>query len=210
MVNSFDYSTGARAPSAACFQMNDVEFSVVLRGWKHPPPLGEEIVRSSGINPFTKELQVFARRVRVREVEPPDSDAVRNPQVWHLPWIDMSAVHGEQIDLLAMVLLNWSREYAGGEVSQAYVNGPENVNDWFLLFPLRVVAAMAVVTDEQIPVLAARWSAAAAKLGSEEGEMVLRRLVPFARAAQASARRVVRRDEHVIGDGPRGGEDRLG
>jgi hypothetical protein len=60
MANTFDRSTGAEPPDSACFQMSQAEFATALRGWKHPPPLGEEIVRRSGVNPFTKKPIVMA------------------------------------------------------------------------------------------------------------------------------------------------------
>jgi hypothetical protein len=189
MVNTFDRSAGAEPPGCACFQMSDAEFAATLRGWKHPPPLGEELVRRSGVNPFTKTPFVIAGRLPTRAETPPDADAVRSPRVWHLPWIDVGGVRGFHFDNLAMILLGWSREYAGGEVSLAFVSGPD-VNDWFVLFPQRVVDAIAAIPADQIQAVAARWRTSDAMNPLEQSETLLPRLVPFMRSALASGRRV--------------------
>jgi hypothetical protein len=190
MVNSFDYSTGAKPPDGACFQMSDAEFHDVLRGWKHPPPLGEELIRSEGVKPFTKERQTFVRREPVRPPDAPEPGAVRSPKLWHLPWIDVGEVYAFHFDLLAMLVLGWTREYAAGEVSAAHVHGPENVNHWFVLFPERVTAAVAAIPDAQIPELASRWAASDGANPIEKAEELLRLLVSFMRSAEDSGRRV--------------------
>jgi hypothetical protein len=190
MVNTFDRSTGTEPPDSACFQMSDAEFATALRGWKHPPPLGEEIVRRSGVNAFTKKPFVMARRSPIREKTPPDAGAVRSPKMWHMPWIDVGEVYGFHFDNLAMILLGWSQDYASGEVSSAFVNGPEDVNDWFLLFPRRVVDAIAAIPEDQIPANAARWGTSDAMTPIEDAGALLQRLVPFMRSALATGRRV--------------------
>jgi hypothetical protein len=190
MVSSFDHSTGAKPPDSACFQMSDEEFSTVLRGWKHPPLLGEDLVSRSGVNPFTKKPFTIVSRRPARQPEPSDPDAERHPKIWHLPWIEVREVYDFHFDLLGMILLGWSKEYATGEVSSAHVRGPENANYWFVLFPERVVAAIAALSDDRVFAVALRWSTSDEANPIADADALLRRLVAFTRSALASGRRV--------------------
>jgi hypothetical protein len=190
MVNTFDRSLGGQMPTAACFQMTDAEFAIVLRGWKLPSPLGEEMVVRDGTNPFTGASMRIVGRIRLSQPAPADADAVRSPSLWHLPWIDMEETHGEQFDLLAMVLFGWSRAYASFEVSGAYVVGPQDANDWFLLLPERFVDALAAIEMTKLQNIAALWSASTSDLDPDAAERLLARLVPFGKLARERRRRV--------------------
>lgn len=132
-----------------------------FRGWRLPCEFGEEIGPDHrGVNPFTKEEVVFlGRRSPIGPAPVADPDAIDHPRVDDLPAVALpDEIYGESLDDLARVVFGWSVRYALGEISDRWLEGGEDRHDYFNLVPRRVVDAVAALSDDAVPSVAATWS----------------------------------------------------
>jgi hypothetical protein len=166
------------------FQATDTEIATVCRGWGAEAPLLDEPVLRRMVNPFTKKEVEFMSRLAPEHSEAA-SDAIESPDFRHLPRIDMKGLSPIHLENLGQVLLQWSPDYARGEVSGRSLAGPPETEISIMLVPDPLVAATARIGEGSMMSVAEEWfeieqiDSDGAFETAKDCVFVLRALVPF-------------------------------